>query len=272
MSASTITRSMADWQERITRGTHPAIRVEHDLRYRLAGPRSWAAATWSTSAAATASRPRRRSAARSGAGRARRRRRSRRSRPRRTDRRGATVALRRRPRPTATRWRASATRCSRRRAARDHLLRGRRAPADLRPAGRAADRAGRAGRGDGRAQRPQRRLLGDREPLPRDDVGRGVVRGAAPLLPEGRSSPTRSRSRARRSCPGPATASTSSGRRAARRGRGADALPRRVRPAAGAARRPPGSRRPTSTRARVGAPARGRPRLHGRAPPPRRPR
>src|SRR3712207_9525019 len=47
MGASTITRSMPDWQERITRETNPAVRVEHDIRYRLAEPlilgaRSWA--------------------------------------------------------------------------------------------------------------------------------------------------------------------------------------------------------------------------------------
>jgi SAM-dependent methyltransferase len=37
---------MADWQERITRDTHPSIRVEHDLRYRSAAPIIRAAATW----------------------------------------------------------------------------------------------------------------------------------------------------------------------------------------------------------------------------------
>ncbi len=29
---------MPDWQERITRDTKPAIRVEHDLRYAVAAP------------------------------------------------------------------------------------------------------------------------------------------------------------------------------------------------------------------------------------------
>ena len=37
---------MADWQERITRETNPAIRVEHDLRYRLAEPVILGARTW----------------------------------------------------------------------------------------------------------------------------------------------------------------------------------------------------------------------------------
>src|SRR5687768_2130603 len=46
MGASTITRSMPDWQERITRETNPAVRVEHDLRYRLAEPLILGARTW----------------------------------------------------------------------------------------------------------------------------------------------------------------------------------------------------------------------------------
>ena len=46
MRASTITRSMPDWQERITRETNPAVRVEHDLRYRLAEPLILGARTW----------------------------------------------------------------------------------------------------------------------------------------------------------------------------------------------------------------------------------
>ncbi|HEX2086105.1 MAG TPA: hypothetical protein VHF89_10515 [Solirubrobacteraceae bacterium] len=37
---------MPDWQERITRETNPAVRVEHDLRYRLAEPLILAARTW----------------------------------------------------------------------------------------------------------------------------------------------------------------------------------------------------------------------------------
>jgi len=37
---------MADWQERITRETTPAIRAEHDLRYRLAAPLIAASAGW----------------------------------------------------------------------------------------------------------------------------------------------------------------------------------------------------------------------------------
>ena len=37
---------MPDWQERITRETAPAIRVEHDLRYRLAVPLIIGAGTW----------------------------------------------------------------------------------------------------------------------------------------------------------------------------------------------------------------------------------
>jgi hypothetical protein len=37
---------MPDWQERITRETNPAVRVEHDLRYRLAEPLILGAHTW----------------------------------------------------------------------------------------------------------------------------------------------------------------------------------------------------------------------------------
>ena len=37
---------MTDWQERITRGTPPAVRVEHDVRYRLAAPRILEGAGW----------------------------------------------------------------------------------------------------------------------------------------------------------------------------------------------------------------------------------
>jgi SAM-dependent methyltransferase len=37
---------MADWQERITRETTPALRAEHDLRYRLAEPLILEARTW----------------------------------------------------------------------------------------------------------------------------------------------------------------------------------------------------------------------------------
>jgi SAM-dependent methyltransferase len=37
---------MSDWQERITQETAPAIRVEHELRYRLAAPLIAAAGTW----------------------------------------------------------------------------------------------------------------------------------------------------------------------------------------------------------------------------------
>ncbi len=37
---------MPDWQERITRHTHPEVRVEHDLRYRLAEPLILGARTW----------------------------------------------------------------------------------------------------------------------------------------------------------------------------------------------------------------------------------
>ena len=37
---------MPDWQERITRHTHPAVRVEHDLRYRLAAPLVREATAW----------------------------------------------------------------------------------------------------------------------------------------------------------------------------------------------------------------------------------
>src|SRR5215212_5721019 len=37
---------MPDWQERITRETNPAVRVEHDLRYRLAEPLILGARTW----------------------------------------------------------------------------------------------------------------------------------------------------------------------------------------------------------------------------------
>jgi SAM-dependent methyltransferase len=37
---------MPDWQERITRETKPALRAEHDLRYRLAAPLVHAARTW----------------------------------------------------------------------------------------------------------------------------------------------------------------------------------------------------------------------------------
>ena len=37
---------MPDWQERITRDTEPAIRVEHQLRYALAAPLVHASALW----------------------------------------------------------------------------------------------------------------------------------------------------------------------------------------------------------------------------------
>jgi len=37
---------MPDWQERITRETHPGVRVEHDIRYRLAEPLILGARTW----------------------------------------------------------------------------------------------------------------------------------------------------------------------------------------------------------------------------------
>ena len=37
---------MPDWQERITRDTEPAIRVEHQLRYSLAAPLVHASALW----------------------------------------------------------------------------------------------------------------------------------------------------------------------------------------------------------------------------------
>lgn len=37
---------MSDWQERITRETAPAIRVEHELRYRVAAPLILACETW----------------------------------------------------------------------------------------------------------------------------------------------------------------------------------------------------------------------------------
>ena len=37
---------MSDWQERITRETAPAIRAEHELRYRLAAPLIRASAVW----------------------------------------------------------------------------------------------------------------------------------------------------------------------------------------------------------------------------------
>jgi len=35
-----------EWQERLTRDTHPTIRIEHELRYRLAAPLIRGAATW----------------------------------------------------------------------------------------------------------------------------------------------------------------------------------------------------------------------------------
>ncbi len=60
-----------------------------------------------------------------------------------------------------------------------HVLRGRRAPGQLRPAGGDARGARGAPRLHGGAQRPQRRLLVDREPVPPHDVGRGGLRGAA---------------------------------------------------------------------------------------------
>jgi Methyltransferase domain len=37
---------MTDWQERITRGTPPSIRVEHEIRYRLAAPLIRESAAW----------------------------------------------------------------------------------------------------------------------------------------------------------------------------------------------------------------------------------
>jgi len=39
-------RTMPSWQERITHDTEPAIRVEHDLRYRYAGPAIAGAKLW----------------------------------------------------------------------------------------------------------------------------------------------------------------------------------------------------------------------------------
>jgi methylase of polypeptide subunit release factors len=39
-------RAMPTWQERITHDTEPAIRVEHDLRYRYAGPAIAGAQLW----------------------------------------------------------------------------------------------------------------------------------------------------------------------------------------------------------------------------------
>jgi SAM-dependent methyltransferase len=38
--------AVTDWQERITRGTPPAVRVEHDVRYRLAAPLILEGAGW----------------------------------------------------------------------------------------------------------------------------------------------------------------------------------------------------------------------------------
>ena len=37
---------MPDWQERITKETAPAIRVEHDVRYAAAAPLVLASAAW----------------------------------------------------------------------------------------------------------------------------------------------------------------------------------------------------------------------------------
>jgi hypothetical protein len=37
---------MPEWQERITRETHPAIRIEHELRYAMAAPLIRGASTW----------------------------------------------------------------------------------------------------------------------------------------------------------------------------------------------------------------------------------
>lgn len=37
---------MPEWQERLTRDTHPTIRIEHELRYRLTAPLIRGAATW----------------------------------------------------------------------------------------------------------------------------------------------------------------------------------------------------------------------------------
>jgi SAM-dependent methyltransferase len=55
-------RAMPTWQERITHDTEPAIRVEHDLRYRYAGPAIAGAKLWcdlgcGNGVAAAAARP-----------------------------------------------------------------------------------------------------------------------------------------------------------------------------------------------------------------------
>src|SRR5947199_10756259 len=55
-------RAMPTWQERITHETEPAIRVEHDLRYRYAAPAIAGAKLWcdlgcGNGVAAAAARP-----------------------------------------------------------------------------------------------------------------------------------------------------------------------------------------------------------------------
>ena len=86
----TLPGHMPEWQERITRETPPAIRIEHEARY--ARPHRWPAAPapGSTSAAARGSPPRPRSAA--------------------TARRGPCWST-----PLRTRWRRPRARCRRRR-------------------------------------------------------------------------------------------------------------------------------------------------------------
>ena len=248
------TRSMADWQERITRETNPALRVEHDLRYRLAEPLILGGRTWvdlgcgngvaagealggafgglavlvDVDAQAVEAAEHEIAA-------------------------GATVALQAdlADRDALVRVRDAILAGD---APRTSPLRGHRAPEDVRPAARAAVGAGRAGRGDGAAQRPQRRLLGARNPFHETMWGRGRSPSCARSCPRARWRPASSRCRARRSSPRARTTSASRCRSSrAPRGRcRRTSLPR-------SARRPacspptPASRRPTSTRAAGGS-------------------
>ena len=133
----------------------------------------------------------------------------------------------------------------------DHLLRGGRAPGELRPAGHDARRARRGRRHDRRAERAQRRLLEHAQPVPPGRVGRGRDGGAA----------QRAAGRPRRPAPGRAVRLGRAARRAPRssfdvsvqaRAAGAPTPLHRRHGRAGRARaaRRAGRRRSTSSRSR----------------------
>ena len=180
---------MSDWQERITRETAPAIRAEHELRYRIGAPLIAASAGMGDLGCGTglAARGARRPSART-----RRAGRHRAERGRRC--RAASLAL-----PDTSQLAGDLTnrdtsgpnRCTSCSAvdgeADRDLLRGRRAPkhASSRCSSGRWARA-RSRRGDVRDQRAQRRVLVDREPVSRDEPGaRAHSRSCACLLPAG---------------------------------------------------------------------------------------